>query len=71
MSTPRQLVVLVLTNVADDWLIIIPLLLSIALIGPSHKRQYLNILALLVADSSQMSRCGMSAYMCGKYLGTN
>ena len=29
-----------LTNVIDDWLIILPTILSIALIGPSYRRQY-------------------------------
>jgi hypothetical protein len=31
-------ILIMLTATADDWLIIIPTVLSIALIGPSHRR---------------------------------
>lgn len=35
----QRLCASMLTILADDWLIIVPLILSIALIGPSHQRQ--------------------------------
>lgn len=38
-------------RIADDWLIIVPLLLSIALIGPSHRRQYRTMLSSLETDN--------------------
>lgn len=32
----------ILTDITDDWLIIVPTILSLALIGPSHRSQQMN-----------------------------
>lgn len=39
-SSGYALTISVLTDCPDDWLIILPTLLSLALIGPSYKRQF-------------------------------
>lgn len=56
-----------LTESLDDWLIILPTLLSIALIGPSYKRKCFAARRIQSTDESQMSRCGMWAYIYGTY----
>lgn len=53
----------------DDWLIILPLLLSIALIGPSYRSTYSSSQChLRLADQIQMSRCGILVSISGKFL---